>query len=133
MIGRFIGSVVLQKLKTGIVLGTAAIGACLLVCISMLTFGHLAMWSIILVGFFNSIMFPSIFTSGIAKLGPMTSKGSSLMIMAIVGGAILPVLTGALADRIGIHHAFIIPAVCYLFIMYYGFKGSEPTGPGITA
>ncbi len=133
MIGRFIGSVVLQKVKTGIVLGAAAIMACLLVCVSMLTLGHVAMWSIILVGFFNSIMFPSIFTSGIAKLGPMTSKGSSLMIMAIVGGAILPVLTGALADRIGIQHAFIIPAVCYLFIMYYGFKGSEPTGPGITA
>jgi MFS transporter, FHS family, L-fucose permease len=133
MIGRFIGSAILQKLRTGLVLGTAAIAALLLVCISMLTFGHVAMWSIILVGLFNSIMFPSIFTSGIAELGPVTSKGSSMLIMAIVGGAIVPVAVGALADRIGIHHSFILPAICYLYIIYYGFAGSKPMGPGITA
>ena len=133
MIGRFIGSAILQKLRTGLVLGTAAIAALLLVCVSMLTFGHVAMWSIILVGLFNSIMFPSIFTSGIAELGPVTSKGSSMLIMAIVGGAIVPVAVGALADRIGIHHSFILPAICYLYIMYYGFAGSKPMGPGITA
>jgi FHS family L-fucose permease-like MFS transporter len=133
MIGRFIGSAILQKLRTGLVLGTAAIAALLLVCISMLTFGHVAMWSIILVGLFNSIMFPSIFTSGIAELGPVTSKGSSMLIMAIVGGAIVPVAVGALADRIGIHHSFILPAICYLYIMYYGFAGSKPMGPGITS
>jgi FHS family L-fucose permease-like MFS transporter len=132
MIGRFIGSAILQKLRTGLVLGTAAIAALLLVCVSMLTFGHVAMWSIILVGLFNSIMFPSIFTSGIAELGPVTSKGSSMLIMAIVGGAIVPVAVGALADRIGIHHSFILPAICYLYIMYYGFAGSKPMGPGIT-
>ena len=62
------------------------------------------MWSIILVGFFNSIMFPSIFTLGIAKLGPRTGDGSGLLIMAIVGGAIIPVAQGAIADRIGVHH-----------------------------
>jgi FHS family L-fucose permease-like MFS transporter len=132
MVGRFIGSAILQKLRTGLALGTAAIAAFLLVCTSMLTFGHVAMWSIILVGLFNSIMFPSIFTEGIAELGPMTSKGSSMLIMAIVGGAIVPVLVGLLADRIGIHHSFILPAVCYLYIMYYGFAGSKPKGPGIT-
>jgi FHS family L-fucose permease-like MFS transporter len=132
MVGRFIGSAVLQKLRTSVVLGSAAIAAFLLVCISMLTYGHFAMWSIILVGLFNSIMFPSIFTSGIAELGPVTSKGSSMLIMAIVGGAIVPVVVGALADRIGIHHSFILPAICYLYIMYYGFAGSKPMGPGIT-
>jgi MFS transporter, FHS family, L-fucose permease len=132
MVGRFIGSAILQKVKTSLVLGTAAIAAFLLVCISMLTFGHVAMWSIILVGLFNSIMFPSIFTSGIAKLGPVTSKGSSMLIMAIVGGAIIPVLVGMLADQIGIHHSFILPAICYLYIMYYGYIGSQPMGPGIT-
>jgi MFS transporter, FHS family, L-fucose permease len=133
MVGRFIGSAILQKIRTSVVLGTAAIAAFLLVCISMLTYGHFAMWSIILVGLCNSIMFPSIFTSGIAQLGPVTSKGSSMLVMAIVGGAIIPVLVGALADRIGIHHSFILPAVCYLYIMYYGFAGSKPSGPGITA
>jgi MFS transporter, FHS family, L-fucose permease len=126
MVGRFIGSAILQKVRTGIVLGTAAIVACLLVSTSMLSTGHVAMWSIILVGLFNSVMFPSIFTLGIAELGPLTGEGSGILIMAIVGGAIIPVLVGALADRIGIHHAFLLPAICYLYIVYYGFKGSRP-------
>ena len=126
MVGRFIGSAILQKVRTGTVLGIAGLVASLLVCLSMLTFGGLAMWSIILVGFFNSVMFPSIFTLGIAELGPLTGDGSGYLIMAIVGGAILPVLQGAMADRIGVHHAFILPVICYLYIAYYGFKGSEP-------
>jgi len=127
MVGRFIGSAILQKVKTGTVLAIAAITACALVCISMLTTGHVAMWSIIAVGLFNSIMFPSIFTLGIAELGPLTGDGSGMMVMAIVGGAILPLLQGALADRIGIHHAFIIPAICYIYILYYALWGSRPT------
>lgn len=133
MVGRFIGSAILQKVQTGIVLGVAAAAACLLVCTSMLTTGHFAMWSIILVGFFNSVMFPSIFTLGIAKLGPLTGDGSGILIMAIVGGAIIPVMQGALADRIGIHHAFILPALCYVYIFYYALRGSRPAGPGIAA
>jgi FHS family L-fucose permease-like MFS transporter len=132
MVGRFIGSAILQKVKTGTVLAVAAITACALVCISMLTAGHVAMWSIIAVGLFNSIMFPSIFTLGIAELGPLTGDGSGMLVMAIVGGAILPVLQGALADRIGIHHAFIIPAVCYLYILYYALWGSRPTPVVVT-
>src|ERR1700730_14507060 len=126
MLGRFVGSAILQKVRTGTVLGIAAAAACLLVCTSMLTLGHVAMWSILLVGFCNSIMFPSIFTLGIAELGPLTGEGSGIMIMAIVGGAVVPVLVGVLADRIGIHHSFILPAICYLYIVYYGFKGSRP-------
>jgi len=133
MVGRFIGSAVLQKVKTGTVLGTNAIVACTLVCVSMLTSGHVAMWSILLVGLFNSIMFPSIFTLGIAKLGPLTGDGSGMLVMAIVGGAILPVIQGAIADRIGIHHAFFIPAICYLYIFYYAIRGSRPAGPGVEA
>jgi FHS family L-fucose permease-like MFS transporter len=125
MIGRFIGSAILQKLRPGIVLGFAAVAACALVVLSMSTAGRVAMWSIILVGLFNSIMFPSIFTLGIAGLGPLTGKGSGLLIAAIVGGAVIPVLEGALADRIGIQMAFILPAICYLYIMFYGFRGSK--------
>lgn len=128
MVGRFIGSAILQKVKTGTVLGIAAFCTTFLVMTSMLTTGHVAMWSIILVGFFNSIMFPSIFTLGIAKLGPRTGDGSGLLIMAIVGGAIIPVAQGAIADRIGVHHAFILPVICYLYIAYYAFKGSHPVG-----
>ena len=129
MIGRFIGSAILQKVRTDKVLGFAALVACALVVISMLTFGHIAMWTIILVGLFNSVMFPSIFTLGIAKLGPLTGDGSGLLVMAIVGGAIIPLLQGVLADRFGIHHAFILPAICYLYIAYFAFKGSRPVVP----
>jgi MFS transporter, FHS family, L-fucose permease len=129
MVGRFIGSALLQKIKTGTLLGIFALIAALLVCTTMLTTGTIAMWSVISVGFFNSIMFPSIYTLGIAKLGPLTGDGSGLMIMAIVGGAILPVVQGAIADRIGIHHAFILPVICYLYIVYYALRGSRPVIP----
>jgi FHS family L-fucose permease-like MFS transporter len=92
----------------------------------MLTGGHTAMWSILAVGLFNSIMFPTIFSMGVAELGPLTSSGSGLLSMAIVGGAILPVIQGVIADHVGIHHAFILPVLCYLYIMFYGLSGSKP-------
>jgi FHS family L-fucose permease-like MFS transporter len=120
MIGRFVGSAVLQRVRTGIVLGGCAIGAFVLVTISVLTHGHLAMYSMLFVGLFNSIMFPSIFTLGIQDLGPLTSKGSSLLIAAIVGGALIPLGTGALADSIGLHPAFVIPLFCYAYITVFG-------------
>ena len=126
MVGRFVGSALLQRIRTGTLLGFNAIVAALLVTISMVSFGHVAMWSILLVGLFNSIMFPSIFTLGVAGLGPLTGEGSALLIASIVGGAIIPELQGVLADKIGIHHAFILPVICYLYIAYYGFKGSKP-------
>ena len=126
MVGRFIGSGLLQKMKTGQLLGICSICAAALVAISMLTTGHFAMYSIILVGFFNSIMFPSIFTLGVAELGPLTGDGSGIMIMAIVGGAIIPLAQGAIADRIGIHHAFFLPVICYLYILFFALSGSKP-------
>jgi FHS family L-fucose permease-like MFS transporter len=126
MVGRFIGSAILQKVRTRAVLGIAAAFACLLVCTSILTFGAVAMWSLILVGFFNSVMFPSIFTLGIAELGPLTGDASGLLVMAIVGGAVIPPATGWLADHIGIHHSFMLPAACYLYVIYYALKGSKP-------
>jgi MFS transporter, FHS family, L-fucose permease len=126
MVGRFIGSGLLQKMKTGQLLGICAVSAAALVTISMLTTGHTAMWTIIAVGFFNSIMFPSIFTLGVAELGPLTGDGSGVMIMAIVGGALIPVAQGAIADRLGIHHAFFLPVICYLYILYFALIGSRP-------
>lgn len=126
MVGRFIGSALLQKISTRGLLGVCAVCAAALVAISMLTTGHAAMYSIILVGFFNSIMFPSIFTLGVAELGPLTGDGSGVMIMAIVGGAIIPVAQGAIADRIGIHHAFFLPVICYLYILFFALSGSRP-------
>ncbi len=126
MVGRFIGSGVMRKIKPGIVLGFNAVVASALVLATMVFTGHIAMWSILLVGLFNSIMFPTIFTLGIAGLGKHTGQGSGILIMAIVGGALIPVLQGMLADNIGIHHAFIIPVFCYLYIAYYGLKGHVP-------
>jgi MFS transporter, FHS family, L-fucose permease len=126
MVGRFIGSALLQKVKTGGLLAICAVCAGDLVAVSMLTNGHTAMYSIILVGFFNSIMFPSIFTLGVAELGPLTGDGSGVMIMAIVGGAIIPVAQGWIADHIGIHHAFFLPVICYLYILYFALRGSRP-------
>jgi MFS transporter, FHS family, L-fucose permease len=125
MIGRFIGSALLQKVSTGKLLAFNAVMAFALVVTSMLTTGHVAMWTILLVGLFNSIMFPSIFTMAIEGLGPLTGDGSGLLVAAIVGGAIIPLIQGFLADQIGIHHAFILPAVCYLYIAYYGLAGHK--------
>jgi FHS family L-fucose permease-like MFS transporter len=120
MVGRFIGSAVLQKVRTGPVLTAAAIGAFALVVISLLTTGHLAMGAILAVGLCNSIMFPSIFTLGIQDLGPLTSKGSSILIAAVLGGAVVPKLQGILADHIGLQPSFFLPAVCYIYITAFG-------------
>ena len=86
------------------------------------------MRSILLVGLFNSIMWPNIFTLAIDGLGPLTNKGSSLLVAAIIGGAIIPLAQGLLADRIGIQHAFVLPIFCYAYIAFYGFKGYKPAG-----
>ena len=125
MVGRFIGSWLLTKVRTSTVLGTAAVVACGLVATSILTHGHTAMWAILAVGLFNSIMFPSIFTVGLTGLGPLTSKGSSLMVAAIVGGALIPLAEGHLADAIGVQHAFVIPWVCYIYIALFGYLGGR--------
>ena len=128
LIGRLLGSLVLTKVKAGKLLGLFGILATLCVFISMATHGYTAIYAVVLCGFFNSIMFPNIFALGIAGLGPMTSKGSGLIMTAVVGGAIVPPLIGAVADKSGsIQTALIIPAVCYLFIAYYGLWGSKPT------
>ena len=126
MVGRFLGAALLRRFKPPRLLAVAAIAAGILVIVSMLSGGRLAMWSILSVGLFNSIMFPTIFSLGVAELGPLTGDGSGVLNMAIVGGAILPVLQGLIADRIGIHHAFLLPVICYLYIVYYGLSGSRP-------
>jgi MFS transporter, FHS family, L-fucose permease len=124
MVGRFLGSAVLQKLPARRVLGFNAIMCALLVCLSMLTTGYFAMGSMLLIGFFNSIMFPTIFTLGIEGMGPLTGEGSGLLNTAIVGGAVIPLAQGFIADRVGIHHAFILPVICYLYILLFALKGT---------
>jgi FHS family L-fucose permease-like MFS transporter len=143
MVGRFIGSALLQKIRAGKLLAFAAIMAALLVTVSVFSGGHLAMWSILAVGLFNSIMFPCIFTMGIAELGPLTGDGSGVLNVAIVGGAIIPYLVGRAAVLInsryysdmvqgetswgqGIHYALILATLCYLYILFFAVSGSKP-------
>lgn len=126
MIGRFIGSGLMQKVNAGKLLGVFALVASALVLLTVGLKGETAMWTILAVGLFNSIMFPTIFALGVHGLGRLTSQGSSVLVMAIVGGAIIPLIQGILADNIGIQLAFVLPAICYLYIAFYGFVGSKP-------
>ncbi|OZB61253.1 MAG: L-fucose:H+ symporter permease [Lysobacterales bacterium 14-68-21] len=125
MVGRFAGSLIMAWFSPRKLLAMFATVNALLVATTMATSGHVAMYSVIAIGLFNSIMFPTIFALGIERLGPMTSKASSLLIMAIVGGAVVPQLQGMLADRIGLQHAFILPLLCYAYIVFYGVSGSR--------
>ncbi|HTZ97289.1 MAG TPA: sugar MFS transporter [Terriglobales bacterium] len=126
MVGRFVGSGLLRKIRTGHLLAICAVCAIALVMTSMLTYGRLAMWSMLAVGLFNSIMFASIFALGLAELGPLAGDASGILNMAIVGGAVVPLVQGVIADRIGIHHAFFMPILCYLYILFYALIGSRP-------
>jgi FHS family L-fucose permease-like MFS transporter len=125
MVGRFVGSALMAKFSPRKLLAAFAGINALLVLTTMLTKGDTAMYSIIAIGLFNSIMFPTIFALGIERLGPMTSKASSLLIMAIVGGALVPWVQGHLADHMGLQHAFFLPLLCYLYIVFYGISGSR--------
>ena len=126
MVGRFLGAGLLRRFRPGSLLALCATIAAVLITASMLLGGHTAMWTILAVGLFNSIMFPTIFSLGVAELGPLTGNGSGLLNMAIVGGAILPVVQGVIADHVGLHHAFVLPVICYLYILFYGLSGSKP-------
>lgn len=137
MVGRFIGAAVLAKFKPGYVLAFNAFVVVALLIVSMMFAGNTGMWAMLLIGLFNSIMFPTIFTLAIEGLGKYTGEGSGVLCMAIVGGAIVPLIQGLLADRIGIHYSYLIPLVCYLYIAYYGLKGHyadfEPAATTATA
>ena len=126
MVGRFLGIGVLRKFRPGSVLAFNAIGAMVLVLISVSTTGYAAMLTILAVGLMNSIMFPVIFTLAVAGLGRHTEEASGLLSAAIVGGAVVPVLFGIMADGPGLHWAFILPVVCYAYILWYGLRGSRP-------
>ena len=131
MVGRFLGSAVMQRVAANKLLAWRGLGAILMVLLSLLGSGYFAVVTILCVGIFNSIMFPTIFTLAVAELGPLTGRGSGLLVQSIVGAAIIPVSMGWLADRFGIHHSLLLPLLCYLFIIYYGWRGyriapSEP-------
>ncbi len=126
MIGRFIGSAVMRYIDDGKALAFNAAVAAILLLETVLSTGHVAMWSVLAIGLFNSIMFPTIFSLALHGLGKYTSQGSGILCLGIVGGAIIPVIQGGLADTIGIHLAFLMPIICYAYIAYYGLKGHKP-------
>lgn len=123
MIGRFAGSAAMQRVAANKLLALAGVGAAVFVLASLLSTGRVAVATIICVGLFNSIMFPTIFTLAVAELGPLTGRGSGLLVQAIVGGAAIPVLMGFSADHFGIHHSLVVPLLCYAFVIYYGLRG----------
>jgi Fucose permease len=123
--GRLLGAFLLARIDPRKLLGLFALVAALLLAATMLRSGDLAKWSVVAIGLFNSIMFPTIFTLGIERLGPLTGKASSLLVMAIVGGAIVPLATGWLADHYGLQHAFVLPMLCYGYIVFYALRGSR--------
>jgi FHS family L-fucose permease-like MFS transporter len=122
MIGRFIGFAVMRRVSPGLTLAFNASCAIALVLVAILGHGPLAMWAILGVGLFNSVMFPTIFSMALYRLGPHTGQGSGVLCMAIVGGAIVPVIQGAVADRMGLQSSFFVPMCCYAFILYFGAK-----------
>ncbi len=126
MVGRLLGSWMLSKIPAGRLVGIFATSGAVLLIISMTTHGPVAIWTLVLCGFFNSIQFPNVFALGVAGLGPLTSKGSGLIMTAVVGGAVIPYFIGALADTIGIQGSFLLPMACYLYIAWYGLWGSKP-------
>lgn len=125
MVGRFIGAAAMRHVSGGAALAFSAVGACVLVGIAMIGSGKVAMWAILAVGLCNAIMFPTIFSLALRGLGAHTSQGSGILCMAIVGGALIPLLQGILADAIGIQMAFFLPIICYAYIAYYGLKGAN--------
>lgn len=129
MVGRFVGMFTLRAWKPSRVLMVHAIVVVALVATTMSTTGQVAMVSVLAVGLFNSIMFPAIFTLALHGLGRHTSSGSGILCMAIVGGAIIPFVQGLMADRIGVQMSFFVPALCYGYVVWYGWRGSAPRGP----
>ncbi|MBA6363162.1 sugar MFS transporter [Colwellia sp. BRX8-8] len=125
MVGRFIGAAVMQKIDAGKTLAFNALCSVVLIAITILSSGTIAMWAILLVGLFNSIMFPTIFSLALSGLKKHTSQGAGILCLAIVGGAIVPVLQGLLADSVSVQFAFILPLFCYVYIVFYGLKGSK--------
>jgi FHS family L-fucose permease-like MFS transporter len=122
MVGRFLGTPLLARFSVPKILQLFVSGALTLVVISMLTQGELAQWSILLVGFFNSILFPTIFSQSIEGLKVGTEKASGLLCAAIVGGALIPLLQGVIADQAGLRISFIIPVLCYGYLFFFATK-----------
>lgn len=126
MVGRFAGSWLMRGLAPERVLAAFSIAAFVVMVVAVFSSGKLAMWALVSVGLFHSIMFPTIFTLGIRGLGPLTEEGSGLLVMAIAGGALV-VVQGWLADRYGLQRSFLLTAACELYVLWYALRGARPS------
>ncbi|MDE1986811.1 MAG: sugar MFS transporter [Alphaproteobacteria bacterium] len=132
MVGRFlIGALLLRFAAPSNILADNCVAAIILIVLSIATHGSLAMWAILLVGLCNSIMFPTIFTLSIRGLGPLTGRGSGVLIMAIFGGAVVPMLQAAAADSFGLTISFVIPIVCYAYIWMFARGAADKKKPAM--
>jgi MFS transporter, FHS family, L-fucose permease len=131
MIGRFTGSWFMRWIRASRLLAVFALGALLCGVVATSATGEIPIYAVVLIGFFHSIMFPTIFALGIKDLGPFTKRGSSLLIMAIIGAAVVPPIMGKISDLSNIQRAFLVPLICYAYILYFAIRGYRL--PGVRA
>jgi len=126
MAGRFIGSALMKTIAAPRLLSLFAGASLVCATVALLATGVIPVWAVVVIGFFHSIMFPTIFALSIKNLGALTKRGSSLLVMAIVGGAFFPAIMGRISDAASIQRAFVVPLLCYVFILYFGLSGYKP-------
>jgi FHS family L-fucose permease-like MFS transporter len=126
MSGRFAGSAMMKRVPAPRLLSAFALGCLLCIILALITSGIVPVWAVVVIGFFHSIMFPTIFALSIKNLGPLTKRGSSLLVMSIVGGAIFPAIMGRISDASNIQAAFLVPLICYVYILYFALSGYKP-------
>jgi FHS family L-fucose permease-like MFS transporter len=126
MTGRFVGSGLMKIVAPAKLLSIFAVGCVVCGFIALLANGIVPVYAVVMLGFFHSIMFPTIFALGIKNIGPLTKRGSSLMVMAIIGGALFPAIMGRVSDARNIQTAFIVPLVCYAYVLYFASRGYKP-------
>jgi FHS family L-fucose permease-like MFS transporter len=127
MIGRFAGSAIMKRVAPARLLGLFSTAAALCTIVAIFAVGIAPVWAVVLLGFFDSIMFPTIFALSIKNLGVYTKLGSSLLVMSIIGGAIVPAVMGYISDRSSIQAAFAVPLFCYAIVVYFSFSGYKPS------
>lgn len=126
MIGRFVGSALMKPFPASRLLAVFAFGALVCALVATSTAGLIPIYAVVLIGFFHSIMFPTIFALGIKNLGPFTKRGSSLLIMAISGAMVVPPIMGKISDLSNIQRAFWVPLLCYAYVLYFAVVGYKP-------
>jgi MFS transporter, FHS family, L-fucose permease len=126
MIGRFTGSGLMKRISGSRLLALFSACSVLSLLVVILATGPITVWAIVLIGFFHSIMFPTIFALSLRDLGSFTKVGSSLLVMSIIGGAVVPAIMGRLSDASNIQIAFVVPLICHLVVLHFALRGHKP-------